>query len=101
MLLNGKEYDIGTLVKNLDTASNSFVKVGNLMLTKREVNILKRNFIKYECASSLSDLRIKIEELMKDESLDEDYSYELESVLDSITERDYYDYRSHDRRQKD
>ena len=95
MLLNGKEYDIGTLVKNLDTASNSFVKVGNLMLTKREVNILKRNFIKYECASSLSDLRIKIEEVMKDESLDE------ESVLDSITERDYYDYRSHDRRQKD
>jgi len=95
MLLNGKEYDISTLVKNLDTASNSFVKVGNLMLTKREVNILK------ECASSLSDLRIKIEEVMKDESLDEDYSYELESVLDSITERDYYDYRSHDRRQKD
>lgn len=95
MRLNGKEYDINTLVKNLDTASHSFVKVGNLMLTKHEISVLKSNFIPYEKASSLQDLRIKIQEAMEDETMDNDEAYDLECVLDSIMERDYYDYKSH------
>ncbi len=95
MILNGKEYDVNTLVKNLDTISHSFVKVGNLMLTKREIEILKKNFIQYETANSLQDLRIKIQAVMEDDTVDEDDAYELEYVLDSISERDYYDYNSH------
>lgn len=95
MILNGKEYDLNALVKNLDTVSHSFVKVGNLMLTKKEITILKKNSIPYETASSLQDLRIKIQNTMEDGSLGDDDAYELEYVLDNITERDYYDYKSH------
>ena len=95
MILNGKEYDLDTLVKNLDTVSNSYVKIGNLMLTKREIEILKKNFVAYETASSLQDLRIKIQAIMEDDTIDEDDAYELEYVLDNITERDYYDYKAH------
>ncbi len=95
MILNGKDYDINTLVKNLDTVSNSFVKVGNLMLTKREIEILKKNFIHYETANSLQDLRIKIQSVMEDDTVEEDDAYELEYVLESISERDYYDYKTH------
>ena len=95
MIVNGKEYDIGSLVKNLDTVSNSFVKVGNLMLTKREIDILERNFIEYETATSLKDLMIKIQAVFEDESIDPDDAYELEYVLDNIAERDYYDYKNH------
>ncbi len=95
MIVNGKEYDIGSLVKNLDTVSNSFVKVGDLMLTKREIDILERNFIEYETATSLKDLMIKIQAVFEDESIDPDDAYELEYVLDNISERDYYDYKKH------
>lgn len=95
MILNGKEYDINTLVKNLDTAANSFVEAGNLLLTKREIAILKKNFIPYEKCRTLKDLRIEIQKVMEDESMDNDETYDLETVLDSITERDYYDYKSH------
>lgn len=93
MIVNGKEYDMKSLVENLDTVSNSFVKVGNLMLTKREIDILKRNFIDYETANSLKDLMIKIQAVFEDESIDPDDAYELEYVLDNISERDYYDYK--------
>ena len=65
------------------------------MLTKREIEILKKNFIQYETANSLQDLRIKIQAVMEDDTVDEDDAYELEYVLDSISERDYYDYNSH------
>ncbi len=95
MILNGKEYDLKTLTSNLDMTAHSFVKVGNLMLTKREIGILKRNFIDYERASSLQDLRLKIQAVMEDDTVEEDDAYELESVLDSIMERDYYDYKTH------
>lgn len=95
MIVNGKDYDLKSLVNDLDTVSNSYVKVGKLMLTKREVEILNRNHIAYKTANSLKDLRIKIEEAMEGSGLDEDYSYDLEYVLESICERDYYDYKSH------
>lgn len=93
MILNGKEYDLNTLVKNLDVSSHSFVKVGSIMLTKHEIAVLKRYSIPYEKANSLKDLRIKIEDVMEGEM--EDDSYDLECVLDAICERDYYDYKSH------
>ena len=93
MIVNGKEYDMKSLVENLDNVTNSFVKVGNLMLTKREIDILKRNFIDYETANSLKDLMIKIQAVFEDESIDPDDAYELEYVLDNISERDYYDYK--------
>ena len=93
MIVNGKEYDLDSLMKTIDTESHSFEKIGDLMLTKKEVEILKRNFIDYKSASSLKDLMLKIQKELEDEYLDEDALDELEYVLDAISERDYYDYK--------
>ncbi len=91
MIVAGKKYDVDELVKSIDISSHSFEKVGNLMLTKSEIAILKRNLIEYSCASSLKDLMIKIKEVLDDEFLDPDDANDLEYVLESISERDYYE----------
>lgn len=91
MIVNGKEYKIDDLVKTIDFNSQSFKKCGKLMLTNREIDILERNFIDYNLATSLKDLMIKIEYVLEDEALDEDDAVELEYVLESLAERDYYE----------
>lgn len=91
MIVNGKEYKIDDLVKAIDFNSQSFKKCGKLMLTNREIDILERNFIDYNLATSLKDLMIKIEYVLEDEALDEDDAVELEYVLESLAERDYYE----------
>ena len=87
MLVNGKEYDVDSLMKTIDTESNSFKKVGNLMLTNKEIDILKRNFIEFETCSSLKDLMIRIQAVLED-------CGELDYVLEKISERDYYEYKN-------
>ncbi len=91
MIVNGKEYSVDDLVKSIDTTSHSFQKCGNLMLTKREIEVLKRNFIDYSVATSLKDLMIKIQDVLDDEYLDTDDASELEYVLETLSERDYYE----------
>lgn len=91
MLVNGKEYEIEDLLKGIDMNAHSFKKVGNLMLTVKEIDILKRNHIDYEGSSSLKDLMIKIQYVLEDEWVEDDEADELEYVLDAISERDYYE----------
>lgn len=91
MIVNGKEYKIEDLVADIDFTKNSFQTVGGMMLTNREIEILRINFIEYETCTSLKDLAIKIEEVLDDEMLDEDNLEDLEFVLDSICERSYYE----------
>lgn len=91
MIVNGKKYDMETLLKDIDFNALSFKKVGNLMLTVKEIDILERNYIDYTSASSLKDLMIKIREVVEDEEYDEDCIDELDYVLDAISERDYYE----------
>lgn len=91
MIVNGKEFNISNLVKSVDVNSQSFEKVGNLMLTKKEIEILKRNFVDYEGVPSLKDLMIRIRAVLDDEFLDTDDADELEDVLSTIAERDYYE----------
>lgn len=90
MIVNGKEFDIENLVNSIDTTSNSLKKVGTFWLTNREIEILDRNFIDYHTCSSLKDLMFMIQNVLDDESLDPDDGDELDYVLESISERDYY-----------
>ena len=90
MIVNGKEYNIEDLVKTIDTSKMNMVKVGSFYLTKEEISILERNFIDYKNANSLKDLIMKIQNVFEDEELDPDDGDELDYVLDSISERDYY-----------
>lgn len=92
MIVNGKEYTIDDLVKDIDFNKHSLNKLeSGLMLTNSEIDILSRNSIEYENAASLKDLRILIENILDDESLDSDDAEDLEYVLREISERDYYE----------
>lgn len=90
MIVNGKEYNINELMKNIDTKSNQLNKIGSFYLTNREIEILERNFIDYQTCTSLKDLIFKIQDILEDESLDRDDGDDLDYVLENISERDYY-----------
>ena len=91
MKVNGKEYDINELMKNLDISSNNYQNVGSFMLTNREIEILDRNFIDYKTCASLRDLMVKIQNILEDEDLDSDDGDDLDYVLEQISERNYYE----------
>ena len=90
MFVNGKEYNMEDLLKTMDLSSNEMQKVGSFYLTKKEMEVLDRNFIDYNSASSLKDLMIKIQHVLEDDSIDPDDGDELDGVLETISERDYY-----------
>lgn len=91
MIVNGKTYNIDDLLKSIDMTSNKLETVGNLMLTKREVEVLERNYIDFRISTNLRDLMMKIQFALEDDEYDEDDKDELESVLESISERAYYE----------
>ena len=91
MIVKGKEYKIEDLLKTIDTSFNSFKKVGNLMLTKNEIDVLERNHIEYKSSSSLRDLITKINFYLEDEENDPDIENEIDYILKSISERAYYE----------
>lgn len=92
MIVNGKEYNIETLVKSMDFKKNSFNKISDgLMLTNAEIEILERNSIEYRNLKTLKDLMVVIENILDDEDIDGDDADDLEYVLREISERDYYE----------
>ena len=88
MIVNGKKYDIETLLENFQ--ENFLVDVGNIMLTKREIEVLEKNFIEYKSANSLRDLVLKIEYFLDSVEDDTDLENEIDNILESISERIYY-----------
>lgn len=81
------EYDIDTLVGEMDFNSNSLQKVGNLMLTNKEISILDRYEINYKNCKSLKEVLFLLEDIINDMDIVDD---ELELISQSIAERDYY-----------
>lgn len=83
-----KEYNIEELVQSMDFSSGSFSTLDHgIMLTNREIEVLKRYGIDYLSCQSLKEIIYKIEDLLEDEFHDSD---ELEEISISISERDYY-----------
>ena len=81
------EYDIDALVGEMDFNSNSLQKIGNLMLTNKEISILDRYAVDYKNCKSLKEVLFLLEDIINDmEIVDED----LDLVSQSIAERDYY-----------
>lgn len=82
------DYDIDSLVSNIDFNSSKFVDVGNgLMLTNREIDILKQYNINYLNCKSLKEIIFEIESIIEDMDIVDE---ELDVVSSSISERDYY-----------
>ena len=82
-----REYDIDTLVGEMDFKSNSLQKVGNLMLTNKEVTVLDRYDIDYKNCKSLKEVLFLLEDIINDMDIVDD---ELDLISQSIAERDYY-----------
>ena len=82
-------FDISSLVNELDFSINNFVDVGNgLMLTNGEISVLNRFGIDYFKCSSLKEILYQIDLVLKaDDCEDLD---ELDLVASYIAERDYY-----------
>jgi hypothetical protein len=82
------EYDIDKIVGEMDFHANEFQTVGkNLMLTNHEIEVLDRYKIDYLKCNSLKEVLFEIEDMIGDMDIVED---DLDSVSQSISERDYY-----------
>ena len=82
------DYDIEKIVSEMDFTSNQLQMVGkNLMLTNHEIEVLNRYKIDYLKCTSLKEILFEVEELIGDMDIVED---DLESISQSISERDYY-----------
>ena len=79
--------EIKNILNNIDFENNKLIKINNnLYLTNNQIETLKRYNIEYETSNSLRDLMIKIEEILDYEEIEE-----LENLLTTLTERNYYE----------
>ena len=82
------EYDIDSLVSDIDFNSNKLNVIGkNLMLTNKEIEILNKYKINYKKCNSLKEVLFEIEDIISDMDIVDD---DLDSISQSISERDYY-----------
>jgi len=82
-----KEYDIDSLVSNIDFKSGSFQNINGMMLTNQEIEVLDRYEIPYKQCNNLKEVIYEIEEVIGDSDIvDEDLDY----ISSTIAERDYY-----------
>lgn len=72
--------EIDQIIKN-----NTINYIGNLVLNNHEISILDRYNINYKNCSDMKELMFILEEYLND--IDSD---EIEDILMSISERDYY-----------
>lgn len=79
--------EIKKILNNIDFENNKLIKINNsLYLTNNQIEILRRYNIDFETANSLRDLMIKIENILDYEDIEE-----LETLLNNLTERNYYE----------
>lgn len=79
--------EIYNILNNIDFENNKLIKINNnLYLTNNQIEILKRYNIDFETSNSIRDLMIKIETILDYEDIEE-----LENLLNTLTERNYYE----------
>ena len=87
MKVNNTDYDINSLLDDLDIENNLHTYVVNdIYLSNKQINVLKRNNINYKKYTNLSTLIYDIEEYLNDGNDD----LELENLLDELAEFNYY-----------
>lgn len=81
-----EEYDIDKLINEINFTEN-FIGYNQkgIVLTNKEIDILKKNEIEYEKYASVSELLYDIDEILG--YVDD---VELEAVAENISERNYY-----------
>jgi hypothetical protein len=83
------EYDIDKLVSEMDFTSNQLQRINShILLTNHEIEILNRYHIEYQKCNSLKEVLWEVENLIEDMDVVDD---DLESISQTISERDYYE----------
>ena len=82
-----EEYDIESLVSNIDFKSNELNNVNGLLLTNREIEVLDRYKIPYKNCHDLKQVLYEIEKVISDMDIVDD---DLDYISSTISERDYY-----------
>lgn len=82
-----KEFDIDSLIGQIDFEANKFNNINGLMLTNREVEVLERYNINYKSCTTLKEIIFQIEDLIQDMDIVEE---DLDYISGTISERDYY-----------
>ena len=81
-----EEFDINSIIKDINFEEDFIGYInGDIVLSNKEMEVLKRNEIKYEEYDTVSRLLTDIDDILIDND-DE----ELEEVSQSISERNYY-----------
>jgi hypothetical protein len=81
-----EDFDINSIIKDINFEEDFIGYInGDIVLSNKEMEVLKRNEIKYEEYDTVSRLLTDIDEILLDND-DED----LEEVSQSISERNYY-----------
>ena len=79
-----EEFDIESLVNDIDFEKNSIEYInGEVVLTKREIELLESLDINYQGYTSMSSLISAIEEASDDDP-------EIEEILKDMSDRNYY-----------
>lgn len=82
------EYDIRSLLEEIDFTANELQDVGhNVLLTRHEIEVLDRYEIDYKKCLDLKAVIKEIEDVLEDA---DDTLEDLELVSEDIAERDYY-----------
>lgn len=86
MIVNGKEYNIDELTKDMNFETKMLkIRDNGLLLSDEQIEILKRYDIDYLKFSNLEALIYEIESYLNDEELDD-----LEWLSRELAERNYY-----------
>ena len=80
------EYDIDSIIDDLDFKSNSINDINGLLLTNKEIKVLKDYEIPYSSCNNLKEVIYLVEDKIDEYDSPED----LLEISDSISERDYY-----------
>ena len=79
-----EEFDINSLVNDIDFEKNSISYInGEIVLTNREIDILKSLDIDYKAYTSMSSLINALDEFIDDDP-------ELEEIIKDMSDRNYY-----------
>lgn len=84
MLINGKEYDVDSLVK--ENIIDNYIMYNGMYLSYNQISVLNSNGLDYKKYKNIKELMFDIDEYLYNEP----DNIELENVLEELSEYDYY-----------
>ena len=83
-----KDYDISSLVSQMDFNSGRLQDIGNgVLLTNQEITVLDRYSIDYKKCTNLKEVLFEVESIIEELG---DACEDLDYISSTIAERDYY-----------